>query len=178
MSKIANISWILILFLIFSSCDQADDLNENKDENKAGKPEITTFKFASSNIDCGAYTQNKNSTMVHINTEKCHDEIYRPTLTLYFGNDNPIAPGTYSISESQTPEAGMVYITASDFMNPVMQPQILWLAISGSIEIVSNASDSSKLDIELQTIEMQNTSFESTTDIPEFDTLSGYIIGI
>jgi len=180
MSKLVKLSFLFIFAVMLASCSKSDsdpDI-ETPEETIAEKPVLTTFKFASTNIDCGAYTQNRTGNMIHLNTEKCHNEVYRPTITLFFGANNPIAVGKYTIGQSATPTAGSVYISSSDYMNPKMQPQIAWVATEGAIEIVVNADDATKFDVEFKAITMHNTSFAVTTGIPEFDTLSGFIIGI
>lgn len=179
MNTLLKLSHIFIFAILLISCTNSDNIEDDGDTDVVTeKPVITTFKFASSDIDCGAYTQSRIGTMIHINTEKCHNEVYRPTLTLDFGTANAISVGTFTIGKNSIPEAGSVYLSASDFMNPNLQPQIAWVATEGSIEISENSDDPLKVDVEFNSITMQNTSFAVTTDIPEFDTLTGFIIGI
>ena len=146
--------------------------------DKTAKGVESSYFFASTDVDCGAYTQDRMGAMIHINTEKCHNETYRPTITLVFASETAISEGSFVVGANASPETGKVYLTASDYMNPNLQPQIAWLAVEGSVDITVNEDDASKFDVEFKTIKMKNTSFALTTDIPEFDTLTGFIIGI
>jgi hypothetical protein len=167
---------VLAILVAFGSCNS--DLPDNPDDTNTVVPAITTFKFASSDIDCGAYTQQRTGAMIHINTEKCNGEVYRPTLTLHFSSESALTEGTLTVGSASSPKAGEIYIYASDYMNPNLQPQVLWVGIEGSIKLTVNKDDPSLLNVQFKSIKMENTSFSVTTGLPQFDTLTGYIIGI
>ncbi len=147
----------------------------------------TSFRFASTNKDCKAFEQSRNDVvaLIHVNTEKCNNEVYRPTLSLSFGLGNTIKEGTYTLSNNAGVVAeGQVYISASDIMNPKLNPHVNWVAIEGTIEITKNEDDVTKLDVEFKSVKMENTSYQETKEdqdlahIPETDILTGFIVGI
>src|SRR5690606_21797841 len=93
----------MMFSVITTSCSKDDDTDKQEETPEATKPGATTFKFAANGKDCGltdgyANQQHILPEKVHLNTDKCNDETYRPTITLDFG-EAP-TPGTYTVSES------------------------------------------------------------------------------
>jgi hypothetical protein len=163
------------LSVLFVSCD-SDEEETKKDETETGtKPTATTIKFAANGKDCGitdgfANQQHSLASLVHLNLDKCNDDINRPTLTLNFEFGKTIAPGTYTVVAS-SPKAGEFTISSSKYNYAD------WEGTAGSVVVTANAEDATKIDIELKSITMKNLTAGETKN-PATDTLTGYIIKI
>lgn len=140
------------------------------------KPSSTTFKFASTGKECGltdGYSNQQHSLpeLVHLNTDKCNGETYRPTITLHFETGKTILAGTYLVTKETSPSAGQVHIYASayNYTN--------WTCNSGSVVVTLNSDDNSKVDIEFNSVVMDNDNPSDTLN-PSTDVLTGHIIKI
>lgn len=173
-----------IVLLIFSvlaiSCGKKDNTPPQEDSPKEeeettpnDKPEATTFKFASTKNDCGitdgyADQQHTLPELIHLNTDKCNGETYRPTLTLTFGQ-KPV-PGIYSVVEND-PGAKQFKIAS------IQYNYTSWVGTAGTVVVTVNAEDATKVDIELKSITMKNQTTNDPKN-PATDTLTGFIIKI
>ncbi len=170
---------LLTITIVLVSCDKEEDPNntdETENTESGTKPEATLIRFAANAKDCGitdgfANQQHSLPELIHLNLDKCNGDTNRPTLTLNFEKSQTIGAGTYSVTSSNTPGAGEVYIYA------VKYNFTDWVASAGSVVVTQNADDDTKIDIELKSITMQNQNAEDTLN-PATDTLTGYIIKI
>ena len=122
------------------------------------KPSATSIRFAANGKDCGitdgyANQQHTLPSLVHLNLDKT------------------ILPGTYTVTTSSTVPANQVNITSAKYN------WTDWTATSGSVVVTTNATDTSKIDIELKSISMSNNNPTDTLN-PATDILTGYIIKI
>lgn len=167
---------ILMMFSVLTvSCGKKDDSapKEEEDTNPKEKSKVTTFKFASTKKDCGitdgyADQQHILPELIHLNTDKCNGETYRPTITLNFG-EKPV-PGTYSVV-AEKPVAKQFAI------NSVQYNYTSWVGTAGTVVVTVNAEDATKVDIELKSITMKNQTADDSKN-PATDTLTGFIIEI
>lgn len=140
------------------------------------KPSATSFRFKANGIDCGltdGYSDQQHTLphLIHLNTDKCNGDVYRPTLTLNFEGWVDIQPGTYNVAEGVAPASGEVTVSSAkyNFTN--------WTGTSGKVHVTTNDEDTSKIDIELDAINMSNDTPGDTLN-PANDELSGWIIKI
>ena len=138
------------------------------------KPSVTTFKFAATGKDCGitdgyANQQHLIPKLVHVNTDKCNGETYRPTITLNF-NEAPVA-GTYTVSETGK---GAKEVKVES----IQYNYTSWMGTGGTVEVSVNATDAALVDIEFKSINMRNENAGSDTKNPATDVLTGWIIKI
>lgn len=167
---------VLMMFSVLTiSCSKKEDSTkiEEEDTNPKEKSKVTTFKFASTKKDCGitdgyADQQHTLPTLIHLNTDKCNGETYRPTLTLNFG-EKPV-PGTYTVVEDK-PSAKQFKIES------VQYNYTSWKGTAGTVVVTANAEDASKVDIELKSITMKNQTASDPKN-PATDILTGFIIKI
>jgi len=156
------------------SCDKKDDTSPKEEETTPKeKPKVTTFKFASTKKDCGitdgyAGQQHALPELIHLNTDKCNGETFRPTLTLKFG-EKPV-PGTYSLAAEKP---GNKQFT----INSAQYNYTSWVGTAGTVVVTVNAEDATKVDIELKSITMKNQTASDPKN-PATDTLTGFIIKI
>jgi hypothetical protein len=154
--------------------DPDDTDPDDTDPSSMTKPTATTIKFAANGVDCGltdgfADQQHSLPELIHLNTDKCNGETFRPTFTLRFEAGKTIELGTYSVAAEGGPME--VQITSEQYN------YTSWDGTSGSVIVTQNADDSSKLDLELDAIVMTNRTPDDTMN-PSTDTVTGYIIGI
>lgn len=174
-------STLLIFSMLNTSCEKKTDdpvdppktIIETETPDTT-KPAVTTFRFAATNKDCGltdgfANQQHSLPKLVHLNTDKCNGESFRPTITLNF-EEAPVA-GTYQVLE--TPVSAKEVRVISDQYNFTN-----WVATGGSVEVTVNAEDSTKVDIQFKSIEMRNENSSTDTNNPATDILTGFIIKI
>ncbi|WP_017258587.1 hypothetical protein [Pedobacter arcticus] len=167
---------ILMMFSVLTvSCDKKDDSAPKEEEgtNPKEKSKFTTFKFASTKKDCGitdgyANQQHVLPELIHLGTDKCNGETYRPTITLTFG-EKPI-PGTYRLV-AEKPSAKEFIIES------VQYNYTSWDGTAGTVVVTVNAEDATKVDIELKSITMKNRTANDPKN-PATDTLTGFIIKI
>ena len=170
-----------------TSTTSTDSSNTGNNGNNTGggtntggntsKPAATTFKFAATGKDCGLTDGYANQIhplvhSVHLNTDKCNGETYRPTITLNFEGWKTINPGTYTVTTSTTPTSSEVHITSSQYN------YTNWTGTNGTVEVTQNQSDTTKIDIEMKSITMSNDNASTDTVNPATDVLTGYIIEI
>src|SRR5690606_29436830 len=110
---------------------QEDPPKEEEDTTPNDKPKATTFKFASTQKDCGitdgyADQQHTLPELIHLNTDKCNGEAYRPTLTLNF-TEKPV-PGTYSVV-AENPVAKQFTI------NSIQYNYTSWVGTAGTVVV-------------------------------------------
>ena len=169
-------SGLLTLALLTTSCDKKSDepvADQPQTENPT-KPLATTFRFAATGKDCGitdgfANQQHALPELVHLNTDKCNGETFRPTITLNF-EEAPVE-GTYQVVE--TPTAAKEVRVTSDQYNYTN-----WVATGGSVVVTVNAEDATKVDIEFKSINMRNENSATDNKNPATDVLTGFIIKI
>lgn len=150
--------------------------NNTGNTNTSTKPTETTFKFAANGKDCGlkdGYSnQSRQVQIIHLNTDKCNGDVYRPTISLYFQIGKPITPGTYTVVPStNTPGANEVSVSSAKYNYTD------WSGTAGTVVVTQNAEDSTKLDVELKSISMKNLNSNDTKN-PSSDVLTGYIIKV
>lgn len=165
---------VITVPVVTTSCDkeEAEDTTQMTPLPGA-KPGQTTFKFAANGKDCGitdgfANQQHLLPTLVHLNTDKCNGETFRPTITLNFGEAPE--PGTYTVVDSG-PGAKEFTITSAQYN------YTNWTGTAGTVEVVVNANDATKVDIEFKSITMNNDNSSDTIN-PASDVLTGFIIEI
>lgn len=165
-----------MMFAVLStSCSKNEETPQKEEEpSEITKPTATTFKFASTSKTCGitdgyANQQHTLPELVHLNTDKCNGETYRPTITLTFG-ENPI-PGTYNVTEA-SPSGKQVKISSSQYNSTN------WNATKGTVVVTKNEDNATKVDIELKSITLRNENAANDTKNPATDTLTGFIIKI
>ncbi len=167
--------------LVFVACSSEDEPDtketETETETETGeKTSVTTIKFAANGKDCGitdgfANQQHTLPHLVHINTDKCNGETFRPTLTLNFQADKTIVPGTYTIAaKDNIGEKGFV-------IESIQYNYTSWDGTAGSVVVTTNEEDATKIDIELKSITMTNRTADDKKN-PATDILTGYIIKI
>ena len=179
MKKITRLQFVIFasIGLLFSSCAKTDDLRQALKDDKipnVTKSSETTIKFAASGKSCGitdgyANQQHILPELVHLNTDKCHGETFRPTLTLNFGE--ALAVGTYEVVEGK-PSGKQVKIES------VQYNYTNWTGTKGTVVVSKNTTDATKLDIELKSISMRNDNAANDTKNPASDVLTGFIIKI
>lgn len=177
MKKLMLIPTVILMMLsvLTVSCSKKGDSapKEKEDTNPKGKPKVTTFKFASTKKDCGitdgyANQQHSLPEFIHLNTDKCNGETFRPTLSLTFG-EKPV-PGTYSVVESKP--------SGKEFkIESVQYNYTSWVGTAGVVVVSVNAVDATKVDIELKSITMKNLTANDPKN-PATDMLTGFIIEI
>ena len=175
------IAFLSLSFLLISCGDDetkaATETEEEVEETETGaKPSATTFKFKANGKDCGitdgfANQQHSLPHLIHLNTDKCNGETFRPTITLNFEKDKTIVPGTYTIAASGTAGANQFVIES------VQYNYTSWDGTAGSVVVTTNAEDATKIDIELKSITMTNRKADDPKN-PATDILTGYIIKI
>lgn len=166
--------WSMSLALV--SCNDEENTEKEEEIETGTKPSVTTFQFKSNGKDCGltdgfANQQHTLSHLIHLNTDKCNGESFRPTITLNFEKDKTIVPGTYTIASSDVVAAGEFKIES------VQYNYTSWDGTAGAVVVSTNAEDATKIDIELKSITMTNRTANDPKN-PATDTLSGYIIKI
>ena len=160
-----------------TTSNSTDTTNNSGGTNTGStKPSATTIRFQVNGKDCGitdgyANQQHTLSHLIHLNLDKCNGDTYRPTLTLNFESGKAIAPGTYTVGLNTTPSGNYVYI------NSYKYNWTDWTATSGTVIVTQNGNDSSKIDIELKSINMRN-DISTDTKNPTNDILTGFIIEI
>lgn len=183
-------SLFLALSLLLTSCTKEEvvtdptqtnttptnNTNNTDNSNTTTKPTATTFKFAANGIDCGltdGYSnQSRQVQIIHLNTDKCNGDVYRPTISLYFQIGKPITPGTYTIvTATNNPGINEVSVTSAKYNFTD------WSGTSGTVIVTQNSEDNTKLDIELKSITMKNQDNNDTKN-PSTDVLTGYIIKV
>lgn len=148
----------------------------NNTTTSSSVPSATTFKFAATGKDCGitdgwANQQHTLPNLIHLNTDKCNGETYRPTITLTFKSGQNITAGTYNVTTVSPAGANEFLINSSQYN------YTSWDGTAGSVVVTVNSSDSSKIDIKLNSITMTNQNPSDTIN-PATDILTGYIIKI
>lgn len=141
---------------------------------QTGKSKSTTFKFAANGKDCGltdgyADQQHKLPELIHLNTDKCNGETFRPTITLNF-SEAP-APGTYTVVDGK-PAGKQVKVESLQYNFTD------WNGTTGTVVVTKNNDDATKVDIELKSIKMTNKKGTADTKNPATDILTGFIIKI
>ena len=160
---------------IISGCSQKEDEKIPEEViQKTAKTKNTTFKYAANGKDCGltdgyADQQHKIPELVHLNTDKCNGETFRPTITLNF-SEVP-APGIYNVVDGK-PTGKQVKIESLQYNFTD------WNGTAGSVEVTKNADDATKVDIELKSIKMTNKKGATDPKNPATDVLTGFIIKI
>lgn len=164
--------------LLLACSKEEDTITKEKEEEiiTGNTPSATSIRFNSTNKDCGitdgfANQQHTLSHLIHLNLDKCNNEMVRPTLTLTFENGKTIEPGTYTIASGTWPGAGEFIINSYGYSFTD------WVGTTGSVVVTENTEDASKIDIELKSITMTNQKSDDTSN-PSTDTLTGYIIKI
>jgi len=164
--------------LIDDNTIASDTTNTNNNDttttSSGVKPSATTFKFEANGKDCGitdgwADQQHLLPEKVHLNTDKCNGETYRPSITLDFG-EAPVA-GTYTVVTS-VPAAKELTIYATEYNFG------RWTGTAGSVIVTENETNSDKIDIQLVSITMDNDNDSTDVINPATDILTGYIIEI
>ena len=167
---------LMMFAVVPTACNKKkEDTTKPTPKPPAGtKPSATTFKFAATGKDCGltdgyANQQHILAEKIHLNTDKCNGENFRPTITLDF-NEAPVA-GTYTVSETPTGAKGVK-------IESVQYNYTSWKGTSGTVVISVNADDAKLIDVELKSIDMRNVNAGSDTKNPAKDVLTGWIIKI
>src|SRR5690606_7782583 len=128
---------VMMFAVITSSWGKEDDPKKEEEIHETTKPVATTFKFAANGKSCGitdgyADQQHTLPKKIHLNTDKCNGESYRPTITLDFG-EAP-TPGTYTVSESAAAAKEVKVISYQYNYTD-------WTGTKGTVVVTTNADD-------------------------------------